>query len=95
MKVRRYPRMKLLNTDLQISKIGVHDGGMYRCEIEQDVNQPLAVVHTVEILGEKQHDTSNRRPDKEDVFPMICLIMIIISSTGIILTVPIQFSKFS
>ena len=45
--------MRLVNTDLQISKIGVHDGGMYRCEIEQDENQPLAVVHTVEILGER------------------------------------------
>jgi hypothetical protein len=54
MKVRRDPRMRLVNTDLQISKIGVHDGGMYRCEIEQDENQPLAVVHTVEILGEKK-----------------------------------------
>ena len=49
--------MKLVKTDLQISKIGVHDGGMYRCEIEQDDNQPLAVVHTVEILGEK-YDTA-------------------------------------
>merc|ERR1719233_1427129 len=50
MKVRRDPRMKLVKTDLQISKIGVHDGGMYRCEIEQDDNRPLAVIHTVEIL---------------------------------------------
>ena len=52
MKVRRDPRMKLVKTDLQITKIGVHDGGMYRCEIEQDDNRPLAVVHNVEILGE-------------------------------------------
>ena len=52
MKVRRDPRMELLNTDLKISKIGVHDGGMYRCEIEQrNQDKPLAVVHTVEILG--------------------------------------------
>ena len=53
MKVRRDPRMKLVKTDLQISKVGVHDGGMYRCEIEQDDNRPLAVIHTVEILGMK------------------------------------------
>ena len=51
MKVRRDPRMALVKTDFQIFKIGVHDGGMYRCEIEQDDNLPLEVVHTVEILG--------------------------------------------
>ena len=43
----------IFHADLQISKLGVHDGGLYRCEIEQDVNQPLAVVHIVEILGEE------------------------------------------
>ena len=25
--------------------------GLYRCEVEVDANQPMAVVHTVEILG--------------------------------------------
>lgn len=50
MKVRRDPRIQLVNTDLEIKNIGVHDGGLYRCEVEVDANQPLAVVHTVEIL---------------------------------------------
>ena len=63
MKVRRDPRMKLVKTDLQISKIGVHDGGMYRCEIEEGDNRPLAVVHTVEILGEKYDTYSSRTLD--------------------------------
>ena len=51
-KVRRDPRMSLEGTDLTIKEVGVHDGGLYRCEVEQDTDQPLAVVHTVEILGE-------------------------------------------
>merc|ERR550534_238963 len=50
MKVRRDPRIQLVNTDLEIKNIGVHDGGLYRCEVEVDANQPMAVVHTVEIL---------------------------------------------
>jgi hypothetical protein len=49
MKVRRDPRMLLVKTNLQISKIGVHNGEKYWCQIEQDNNLPLAVVHTVEI----------------------------------------------
>ena len=49
--VRRDPRMTLEGTDLRITGVGVHDGGPYRCEVEQDTDQPLAVVHTVEILG--------------------------------------------
>ena len=51
-KVRRDPRMSLVGTDLTITGVGVHDGGLYRCEVEQDTDQPLAVLHTVEILGE-------------------------------------------
>ena len=31
--VRRDPRMSLLGTDLAISRVGVHDGGLYRSEI--------------------------------------------------------------
>ena len=44
--------MSLVGTDLTITEVGVHDGGLYRCEVEQDTDQPLAVLHTVEILGE-------------------------------------------
>ena len=51
-KVRRDPRMSLVGTDLTITGVGVHDGGLYRCEVEQDTDQPLTVVFTVEILGE-------------------------------------------
>ena len=51
-KVRRDPRMSLVGTDLTITDVGVHDGGLYRCEVEQDTDQPLTVVFTVEILGE-------------------------------------------
>ena len=58
-KVRRDPRMSLVGTDLTITQAGVHDGGLYRCEVEQDTDQPLAVVHTVEILGETSPPTSN------------------------------------
>ena len=49
--VRRDPRIQLVGTDLTIANVGIHDGGLYRCEVEQDTDQPLAVVHTVEILG--------------------------------------------
>ena len=31
--VRRDPRMSLLGTDLAISRVGVHDGGLYRSDI--------------------------------------------------------------
>lgn len=30
--VRRDPRMSLLGTDLAISRVGVHDGGLYRSD---------------------------------------------------------------
>ena len=76
MKVRRDPRIHLVNTDLEIRSIGVHDGGecwdvvrnichicsspgLYRCEVEVDANQPLAVVHTVEILGQSVGGTGH------------------------------------
>ena len=69
--------MELVKTDLQISKIGVHDGGMYRCEIEQDEIRPLAVVHTVEILGEETRYGWKMRRNNTNPFPMITLIRII------------------
>ena len=53
-KVRRDPRMELDGTDLTIGNVGIHDGGLYRCEVEQDADQPLVGLHTVEILGERQ-----------------------------------------
>ena len=52
-KVRRDPRLRLDGTDLKIRNVGVHDGGLYRCEVEQDSDQPLVGLHTVEILGMK------------------------------------------
>ena len=30
LQVRRDPRMSLLGTDLTISRVGIHDGGLYR-----------------------------------------------------------------
>ena len=54
-KVRRDPRMKLDGSDLTIANVGIHDGGLYRCEVEQDGDQPLAGLHNVEILGEKSN----------------------------------------
>ena len=53
-KVRRDPRMKLDGTDLTIGNVGIHDGGLYRCEVEQDADQPLVGLHTVEILGKRR-----------------------------------------
>jgi len=54
-KVRRDDRLTLRGpgrTDLQISDIGVEDSGEYICEVETDDDEPIAIVHSVEILGE-------------------------------------------
>lgn len=50
--VRRDRRISLQGSDLEITGMNVHDGGEYSCEVENDhTDQPLSVVHTVEILG--------------------------------------------
>ena len=51
LQVRRDARLELVGDNLEISGIGVHDGGRYSCEVETDSAEPLAVVHIVEILG--------------------------------------------
>ena len=48
-----YKRPQEVTGEDRTPDIHVHDGGMYRCEIEQDNNLPLAVVHTLKILGER------------------------------------------
>jgi len=50
--VRRDDRLSLQGTDLQISDISVEDSGEYICEVETDEDEPIAIVHSVEILGE-------------------------------------------
>ena len=35
--------------------MNIHDGGEYSCEIEADLEEPISVVHTVEILGKEMH----------------------------------------
>lgn len=50
-KVRRDHRIKLEGTDLQISKIESDDAGEYVCEVETDDDEPIAIMHSVEILG--------------------------------------------
>lgn len=52
MKVRRDDRLRLEGTDLQISRIERDDAGEYICEVETDDDEPIAIVHSVEILGE-------------------------------------------
>ncbi len=42
--------MSLQGTDLQMKSMRVEDAGEYVCEVETD-NDPIAIVHTVEILG--------------------------------------------
>ncbi len=51
MRVRRDRRFKLEGTDLQISRIESDDAGEYVCEIETDDDEPIAIMHSVEILG--------------------------------------------
>ena len=51
-KVRRDPRLSLQGTDLQIRSAEVSDAGEYVCEVETDEDLPIAIVHSVEILGE-------------------------------------------
>lgn len=42
----------LLSSSPLVSAMNIHDGGEYVCEIEADADDPIAIVHTVEILGE-------------------------------------------
>jgi len=51
-KVRRDDRIDLQDTDLQVRQVDLNDGGEYICEVETDASEPIAIVHTVEILGE-------------------------------------------
>ena len=51
-KVRRDKRLELQGTGLQIRDIDRDDSGEYVCEIETDEDEPVAIVHSVEILGE-------------------------------------------
>ena len=51
MKVRRDDRIVLQGTNLQIKDIGREDSGEYICELETDDDEPIAIVHSVEILG--------------------------------------------
>lgn len=48
--VRRDRRIALMGNNLQIAAMNIHDGGEYVCEIEADADDPIAIVHTVEIL---------------------------------------------
>ena len=52
LKVRRDRRIKLEGNDLQIRQIESEDAGEYVCEIETDDDEPIAIMHSVEILGE-------------------------------------------
>ena len=54
LKVRRDRRLKLEGTDLQIRRMESDDAGEYVCEIETDDDEPIAIMHSVEILGESQ-----------------------------------------
>ena len=44
--------MKLEGTDLQIRGMESEDAGEYVCEVETDDDEPIAIMHSVEILGE-------------------------------------------
>ena len=48
-KVRRDPRMSLLGTDLAISRVGVHDGGLYRSDNGHipDMKHDISVMHHI------------------------------------------------
>ena len=51
MKVRRNDRFELRKTNLEIRDIREKDRGEYVCEVETDDDQPIAIIHSVEILG--------------------------------------------
>jgi len=48
--IKRDSRMKLVGTDLIINGVTTEDAGRYTCEIEADMEYPIEVTHTLEIL---------------------------------------------
>ncbi len=49
---RKVRSSKFYSAFLSLVGLNIHDGGEYSCEIETDRDQPVAMVHTVEILGQ-------------------------------------------
>ena len=57
--------MSLVKQSLQISSVGVEDGGDYICNVET-VGRPLDQVHTLDVLGKynyRESYTINPLPD--------------------------------
>ncbi len=52
LRVTRDDRIVVTEHDLRIGSVNVDDGGTYSCEIEADAEYPLALTHTVEVLGQ-------------------------------------------
>ena len=51
MHVKRDDRVSLVGTDLVIVNVTQSDAGTYTCELDTDDVTPLAVSHTLQILG--------------------------------------------
>ncbi len=49
--VRRNDRFHLDKTNLRIENVQVDDRGDYVCQVETDDDEPISIVHSVEILG--------------------------------------------
>ena len=49
--IKRDSWVKLMGTDLIINGVTTEDAGRYTCEIEADMEYPIEVTHTLEILG--------------------------------------------
>ena len=51
MHVKRDARVSLVGTDLVIVNVSQADAGSYTCELDTDDTSPLAVSHSLQILG--------------------------------------------
>ena len=50
--------MSLVKQSLEISSVGVEDGGDYICNVET-IGKPLDQVHTLEVLGKYRNQESS------------------------------------